>query len=113
MAGTESAQANLVPAVPPLNTVHCRLYTCAGATRDEYIQLRTNRDEYLDQPLRPMLLAQKAVWRSALVCFSSILESTIDILVLCQNSNAVPVIYNIFLLDLNTWKVQQDYLSLS
>ena len=34
---------------------------------DEYIQLRTNRDEYFHQPLRPMLLAKKAGWRSALV----------------------------------------------
>ena len=34
----------------PLNTVHCRLYTCAGATRDEYFQLRNTRDEYFHQP---------------------------------------------------------------
>ena len=37
LAGTESAQAEPVPAVPQLNTVHCQLYTCAGATRDEYV----------------------------------------------------------------------------
>ena len=30
MASTESAQADPVPAVSPLNTVHCRLYICAG-----------------------------------------------------------------------------------
>ena len=71
LAGTESAQADPVLAVPPLNTVHCRLYTCAGSTRDEYFQLRTTRDEYLHQPWRPMLLAQKAVWRSALVLLDS------------------------------------------
>ena len=66
-AGTESAQADPVFAVPPLNNVHCRLYTCAGPTRDEYFQLRTTRDENFHQPWRPMLLAQKAVWRSDLV----------------------------------------------
>ena len=58
LAGTESAQAELVTAVPPLNTVHCRLHTCAGATRDDYLQLPTTRDEYIHQPLRPMLLEQ-------------------------------------------------------
>ena len=68
LAGTESAQADPVLAVPPLNTVHCRLYTCAWPTRDEYFQLRTTRDEYFHQPWRPMRLAQKAVWRSVLVC---------------------------------------------
>ena len=47
LAGTESAQADPVPAVSPLNTVHCRLYTCAGATRDEYFQLRTIREQGL------------------------------------------------------------------
>ena len=46
LAGTESAQADPVPAVSPLNTVHCWLYTCAGATRDEYFQLCNTRDEY-------------------------------------------------------------------
>ena len=68
LAGTESAQADPVLAVSPLNTVHCRLYTCAGTTRDEYFQLRTTRDEDSHQPWRSMLLAQKAVWWSALVC---------------------------------------------
>ena len=37
LASTESTQAEPVPAVPPLNTVYCQLYTIAGATRDEYI----------------------------------------------------------------------------
>ena len=41
LAGTESAQAEQGPAVPPLNTVHWQVYTCAGATRDEYLQLPT------------------------------------------------------------------------
>ena len=43
LAGTKYAQAKLVLAVPPLYTVHCGLYTCAGATRDEYFQLPTTR----------------------------------------------------------------------
>ena len=60
LAGTECAVAEPIPDVPPLNTVHCRLYTCAEATRDEYCQLPTTRDEYFHQPRRPMLLAQKA-----------------------------------------------------
>ena len=41
LTGTESAQAKPVRAVSPLNTVHFRLYTCTGATRDEYFQLPT------------------------------------------------------------------------
>ena len=69
LAGTEFAQADPVSALPPLNTVHCRLYTCAGQTRDEYFQLLTTRDENFHQPWLPMLPAQKAVWRSALVFY--------------------------------------------
>ena len=46
LAGTESDQAEQVPAVRPWKTVHCQLYTCAGATRDEYFQLPSTRDEY-------------------------------------------------------------------
>ena len=45
----KSAQAEPVPAVTPLNTVHCGLYTCTGATRDEYFQLTNTRDEYFHQ----------------------------------------------------------------
>ena len=48
LAGTESAQAEPAPAVPP--TEHCQLYTCAGATRDENFQLHTTRNEYFRQP---------------------------------------------------------------
>ena len=47
LAGTESAQVELVPAVPPLNTVHCRQYKCAEPTGDEYFKLSTTRYEYV------------------------------------------------------------------
>ena len=47
--GTESAQAELVPAVPTLNNVLCRLYTCAEATWDKYFQLPTTIAEYFHQ----------------------------------------------------------------
>ena len=50
LAGTESALAEPVPSVPTLNTLHCRMYTCAGATWDEYFELPTTRDEYFHQP---------------------------------------------------------------
>ena len=85
LAGIESAQADPVPAVTPLNTVHCQLYTCAGATRDEYFQLRNTRDEYFQlrntrdeyfhQPWWPMLQHRKPCGDQPLFMYSLIVSS--------------------------------------